>query len=163
MHEIIDEKKIFTLAGVFIALCFAVGIIIWWYVHELNNLREEYDMTEYEREGLVTEIEALTATKNNLEKLNGLNLDTIKPATDIIDFYSHVRHAAENNDVNILTTRQSNKNIDLVLRGGYYSFINLLGEWRAMPTVCKISQLKLQKDKDAPALFIIASVTLTAY
>ncbi len=163
MHEIIDEKKIFTLAGVFIALCFLVGILIWWKVHALNALREEYDMTEYEREGLVTEIEALTATKNNLEKLNGLNLDTIKPATDIIDFYSHVRRAAENNDVNILSTRQSNKNIDLVLRGGYYSFINLLGEWRAMPTVCKISQLKLQKDKDAPALFIVASVTLTAY
>ena len=163
MHEIIDEKKIFTLAGVFIALLVAVGIVIWWYVHELNNLREEYDITEYEREGLVSEIEALTATRNNLEKLNGLNLDTIKPATDIIEFYSHVRRAAERNDINIIKTQQSNKNITLTVRGGYYSFINLLGEWRAMPTVCKISSLKLQKDKDAPALFIIADLTLTAY
>ena len=163
MNEIIDERKIFTLAGFFTALCLIVGGLIWWYVHDLNNLREEYDITEHERAGLIKEIDSLTATKNNLEKLNGLNLDTIRPASDIIEFYSYVRRAAENNDISILSTRQSNKNISLTIRGGYYSFINLLGEWRTMSTVCKISQLRLQKDKDAPALFIIADLTLTAY
>ena len=163
MHEIIDERKIFTLAGFFTALCVIVGILIWWYVRELNNLREEYDMTEYERKGLVKEIEAFTLTKNNLERLNDLNLDTIKPASDIIELYSYVRRAAKNNDISILSTRQSSKNISLTIRGGYYSFVNLLGEWRTMPTVCKISQLRLQKDKDAPELFIIADLTLTVY
>lgn len=163
MNENYNEREIFTLAGFLIVLCAAVGVVVWWYVHKLNTLREEYDTTEFERSNIVTEIDRLTAIQSNLEKLKGLDLDAIKPASDIVEFYSHVRKAADNNGVNILTTAQSQKTVTIVLRGGYYSFVNLLADWRAMPQAGKITAVKFVKDPSAPALFILANVTLTAY
>lgn len=163
MNENYDEKEIFMLAGVLIVLCTVISIIVWWHVHKLNVLRDEYDTTEYERLNIVTEIDNLSAMQTNLEKLKGLNLDAIKPASDIVEFYSYVRKAANDNGINILTTTQSQKTVTIVLRGGYYSFVNCLADWRAMPQAGKITAVKFMEDPSAPALFIIANVTLTAY
>ena len=100
--------------------------------------------------------------KENLEKLEAISPKDIRPASDIVEFYAYVRQAAENNGINIVSTRQSSNSISMNLRGGYYSLMHLIADWRKMPASGKITSIKIQRDKDVPALFVTADVTLAA-
>ena len=40
--------------------------------------------------------------------------------------------------------------------------MQLIADWRKMPASGKITSIKIQRDKDVPALFVTADVTLAA-
>lgn len=162
MNEDINQNLVLLLAGVLVGFCILVCAVTWYPVHLLENMREEYDNIENERLSLNTTVENFSIVKENLEKLEAITPKDIRPASDIVEFYAYVRQAAENNGINIISTRQSNNSISMNLRGGYYSLMHLIADWRKMPASGKITSIKIQRDKDVPALFVTADVTLAA-
>ena len=162
MNEDINQNLVLLLALVLAVFCFIICIVTWYPVHLLENVREEYDNIENERINLNMTVENFSIVKENLEKLQAISPKDIRPASDIVEFYAYVRQAAENNGINIISTRQSNNSISMNLRGGYYSLMQLIADWRKMPASGKITSIKIQRDKDVPALFVTADVTLAA-
>ena len=162
MNEDLNQNLVLLLAVVLAGVCVIICIITWYPVHLLEGIREEYDNIENERINLNTTVENFSIVKENLEKLEAISPKDIRPASDIVEFYAYVRQAAENNGINIVSTRQSSNSISMNLRGGYYSLMHLIADWRKMPASGKITSIKIQRDKDAPALFVTADVTLAA-
>ena len=152
----------FMLAGIFSGLCILICVVTWYPVHLLEAMREEFDTLENDRQNLNMTVENFAIVKENLEKLAAASPKDIKPAQDIVEFYAYVRQAAENNGINIISTRQTNSSISMNLKGGYYSLMHLIADWRKMPAAGKITSIKIQRDKDAPAQFVTADVTLEA-
>lgn len=157
-----NQNLMFMLAGLLSGLCILICIVTWYPVHLLEAMREEFDTLENDRQNLNMTVENFSIVKENLEKIAAVSPKDIKPAQDIVEFYAYVRQAAENNGINIISTRQSNNSISMNLRGGYYSLMHLIADWRKMPAASKITSIKIQRDKDAPALFVMADVTLEA-
>ena len=162
MNSDVDQKLVLALAGLLSGICILICVITWYPVHLLETMREEYDTLENERIDLVMTVENFSVVQENLQKIEAASPKDIRPASDIVEFYAYVRQAAENNGVNIISTRQSSSSISMNLRGGYYSLMHLIADWRTMPTTGKITSIKIQRDKDAPSLFVTADVTLTA-
>lgn len=162
MNSDVDQRLVLALAGVLSGICILICVITWYPVHLLEVMREEYDSLENERADLVLTVENFSIVQDNLRKVEASTPKNIRPASDIVEFYAYVRQAAENNGVNIITTRQSSSSITMNLRGGYYSLMHLIADWRAMSTAGKITSIKIQRDKDAPSLFVTADVTLAA-
>lgn len=162
MNEDINQNLVLAIAAALVGICLVICAVTWYPVHLLENMREEYENIESERMSLNTTVENFSIVKGNLEKLEAITPKDIKPASDIVEFFAYVRQAAENNGINIISTRQSSNSISLNLRGGYYSLMQLIADWRKMPASGKITSIKIQRDKDVPALFVTADVTLAA-
>ena len=162
MNSDVDQKLVLALAGLLSGICILICVITWYPVHLLETMREEYDSLENERADLVMTVENFSVVQENLRKVEASSPKNIRPVADIVEFYAYVRQAAENNGVDIISTRQSSSSINMNLRGGYYSLMHLIADWRAMPAAGKITSIKIQRDKDAPSLFVTADVTLAA-
>lgn len=162
MNENAQQNLLLLIALGLAGVCLLICLITWYPVHMLEVMREEYDNIESERGDLNMTVENFEIIKDNLEKLEAITPKDIKPAADIVEFYAYVRQAAENNGINIISTKQDNNSITMNLQGGYYSLMHLIADWRKMPASGKITSIKIQRDKDVPALFVTADVTLAA-
>lgn len=157
-----NQKSLFILAGGLALLCILICVVTWYPVRMLENLREEYDTLESDRQNLAITVENFSIVKENLERLAIASPKNINPVSDIVEFYAYVRQAAENNDINIISTKQNQNSISMNLRGGYYSLMHLIADWRTMPAAAKITSIRIHRDKDAPSLFVTADITLAA-
>ena len=160
------SKNIYMIfTALFFALCFAVIGGVWWSMRELRAYREEYDMLEEERTVSQRTMDNMQSKNVDLEQITGLNIDNAGFAQDSVEFYSQVRRAIENNNVELLSMNaDSNKGsiLSLSLQGNYYAIARTLAEWRVMPFASRINSLKLKRDTKSPTDRISAQVTLEA-
>ena len=162
MNTDVDQKLVFALAALLSGLCIIICVVTWYPVSMLNSLREEYDSLENERIDLVMTVENFEVVQENLRKIEASTPKNIRPVADIVEFYAYVRQAAENNNIEIISTRQNPSSVSMNVRGGYYSLMHLIADWRSMPAAGKITSIKIQRDKDAPAYLVTADITLAA-
>ena len=151
--------------GLFFLLLISMSGGVWWSLHELEILREEYDLLENER--LTSEAMMNTMQNRHLDltEITGLNIDNAGSAHDAVELYSHVRQAIENNNIELISMNSDSNNdgiLNLQLQGNYYAFAHLLADWRLMPFASRITSLKLKRDANSPTSLISAQVVLEA-
>ena len=163
---VIMNKNIYLIfMGLFFALCLALSGGVWLSLHELENLREEYDLLESERTSSVTMMQSMQNRHLDLTEITGLNIDNAGSAHDAVEFYSHVRQAIEDNKMELVSMNSDSNNdsiLNLQVEGSYYSFAHLLAAWRQMPFACRINSLKLKRDANSPMSKISAQIVLEA-
>ena len=101
----------------------------------------------------------------DLTQVTGLNIDNAGLAHDAVEFYSAVREALENNNVELLSmnSEANSENIlSLHLQGNYYSVARAFAQWRTMPFAARINSLKIKRDTTSPTNRIDAEVVLEA-
>ena len=162
MNTDIDQRLVLALAAAISGICILICVVTWYPVSMLEAMREDYDSLENERSDLVMTVENYSIVQDNLQKVEASSPKNIRPVEDIVEFYAYVRQAAENNNIEIISTRQNQSSVNINLRGGYYSLMHLIADWRSMPAAGKITSIKIQRDKDAPAYLITADVTIAA-
>ena len=134
-------------------------------LHQLELLREEYDLLEDERTSSISMMQSMQNKHLDLTEITGLNIDNAGSAHDAVEFYSHVRQAIENNNMELISMNSDSNNdsiLSLQLQGNYYSFAHLLADWRVMPFASRINSLKLKRDASSPTNFISAQIVLEA-
>ena len=151
--------------GLFFALCLALSGGVWWSLHELEVLREEYDLLESERTSSVIMMQNMQNKNLDLKEITGLNIDNAGSAQDAVEFYSHVRQAIENNKMELVSMNSDSNNdgiLNLQIQGSYYSFAHLLADWRQMPFASRINSLKIKRDANSPTSQVSAQIVLEA-
>ena len=151
--------------GIFFLLCFSLSGGVWWSLHELEALREEYDLLENERANSETIMASMQNRNLDLKEITGLNIDNAGSAHDAVEFYSHVRQAIENNNIELISMNSDSNNdgiLSLELQGNYYAFAHLLADWRNMPFASRINSLKLKRDANSPTSQVSARIVLEA-
>lgn len=151
--------------ALFFALCFSLIGGVWWSLNELEAMREEYDLLENERSTSVSMMESMQNRNIDLTEITGLNLDNAGSAKDAVEFYSHVRQAIENNNVELVSMNSDSNNdgiLSLQVQGTYSSLAHLLADWRNMPFASRINSLKLKREASAPSNFVSVQVVLEA-
>ncbi|MBQ7544384.1 MAG: hypothetical protein IJT02_05515 [Synergistaceae bacterium] len=149
----------------FFALCLSVVGAVWWSVNELRAFREEYDLLEQERASSERMMQNMQHKNVDLTQVTGLNIDNAGLAHDAVEFYSAVREALENNNVELLSmnSEANSENIlSLHLQGNYYSVARAFAQWRTMPFAARINSLKIKRDTTSPTNRIDAEVVLEA-
>lgn len=154
------QSRVIILAGIFFASCLLLCAGIYWPVKALREYREEYRDLNVQRVNLESIIEALTATNRILSEISDLPTTKFNTDSQIINFHRQIITAAEYQGMNILSATQNENSITLSLQGGYYNFVGLLSELRAMPYASRITDLKIATDNDNPAYFVKADMTL---
>ena len=151
--------------GLFFVMCLSISGGVWWSLHELEVLREEYDILEGERVSSVSMMESMQNKHLDLTEITGLNIDNAGSAHDAVEFYSHVRQAIENNNIELISMNSDSNNdgiLNLQIQGSYYSFAHLLADWRVMPFASRINSLKIKRDASSPTSLISAQIVLEA-
>ena len=146
-------------------LCLALSAGVWWSISELETMREEYDLLEHERTSSVSMMESMQSRNIDLTEITGLNIDNAGSAKDAVEFYSYVRQAIENNNVELLSMNSGSNNdgiLSLQLQGTYSSLAHLLADWRNMPFASRINSLTLKRGANSPNNFVSVSVVLEA-
>lgn len=151
--------------ALFFALVFSLSGGVWWSLNELEAMREEYDLLENERSTSVSMMESMQNRNIDLTEITGLNLDNAGSAKDAVEFYSHVRQAIENNNIELVSMNSDNNNdgiLSLQVQGTYSSLAHLLADWRNMPFASRINSLKLKREANSPSNFVSVQVVLEA-
>ena len=160
------KKNIYLiLMALFFVFCFSLSGGVWLSIKELEALREEYDMLESERASSVIMMETMQNKNLDLTEITGLNIDNAGSAHDAMEFYSHVREAVENNNLELVSLNAANNNdgiLSLQVTGNYYAFAHMLADFRKMPFASRISSLKLKRDAISPGSNISAQIILEA-
>lgn len=160
-----NKNTYLIFMGLFFVFCLSLSGGVWWSIHELELMREEYDMLENERTSSVAMMETMQDKHLDLTEITGLNIDNAGTAQDAVDFYSHVRQAIENNNMELISMNSDSDNdgiLNLQIQGSYYSFAHLLADWRVMPFASRINSLKLKRDANSPNRMISAQIVLEA-
>ncbi|GHS86677.1 hypothetical protein AGMMS49957_05240 [Synergistales bacterium] len=169
------ERKITIIAVAFCLFCAALIGGVYYVNLRLTELQGEYDVLQQRRVDLNQNTKALMEQKKVFSEVFAqLENYKVNPASNDMAFYDEVRIAAENNGVNILTTKQmgvakdGRSSIVLSLRGDYYSFLRTLADWRNISTTVRVAALtitapRVDNKSDARAIESVqADVTLEA-
>lgn len=160
------NKNIYLVfIALFFAFCLALIGGVWWSINELKNYREEYDLLEQERSSSQKMMANMQSKNLDLSQITGLNIDNAGVAHDAVEFYSYVRQAIEDNEVELISMNSgSNQDsiLTLQLQGTYYSLAKTFAQWRLMPFASRVNSLKIKRDPSSPTSLITAQLTLEA-
>ena len=68
------------------------------------------------------------------------------------------------NAMNMLSmSAKDSGELELKLRGNYYSLVNLFADWRRMPFASRITSLRITRDSIEPDNLVDADITLEAW
>ncbi len=158
-----EDNRLFLLfTGIFIALCLALAFGVWYSVHELYTYREEFDTLENERANYESLMANMQEKNRNLVEITGLRIENTDTANDIVEFYSQVRKAIDDNEVNLLQMNTGDNILTLQLQGNYYAIAKVFADWRMLPFASRINSLRIKRDQSRPDYFVNADVVLEA-
>ena len=160
------NKNIYLFfVGAFFVVCLSLIGGVWWSIHELRAVREEYDMLEEERANSQRMMANMQSKNLDLQQITGLNIENGGTAHDAVDFYSNVREAIENNDVEILSM-SSNENsqnlLSLHVQGSYYALARMFADFRVMPFASRVNSLVIKRDNNSPTSNVEADLVIEA-
>ena len=150
------DNKATILVLLFSVLCLALVGGVYFLGDKLKTLQKEYNDLEQRRVNLKDATDALIAQKKVFEDaFRELENYHVNVAANEMAFYSGVQQAVQDNDVEILSTRQQGVNkerlstIALTLRGDYYNVAQVLAAWRNLPMTVRVASLTVRRN--APA------------
>ena len=162
------DNKSLIFVGIFFALCLAVGVGVWFGLHELSEYREEYDTMVNERDNFGAVMDELRAKNRTLTNINRLSFENVGTAEDAVEFYSHVRSILDKYNMNTISMSSNENNtqgnvLNLKLEGNYYALAKGFADWRNMPFASRITSLKIIRDTSNPEDLIEAEVVIEAW
>lgn len=161
------DKNYFSLLF-FVALCLLPIMGIWIEIDALEISREEYNAARIEYDNFESLMENLVAKNQNLKLINQavINLSDIKKISrgKENEFLAEIHNLINQNNIAMIALRNDEPAIfKLNLCGNYYSFINLLADWRKIPFAFRITDLRITRNEILPSDFVDAELTLEAY
>ena len=160
-----NKNTYLIFVGIFFALCLSLVGGVWWSLHELSNLREEYDILSSERENSSNLMASMQDRHVNLTELTELNIENSGSARDAVEFYSTVRQAIENNKVELISMNSDSNNdaiLSLQVQGSYYALAHMFADWRVMPFASRVNSLNLKRNPASPSELVSAQIVLEA-
>ncbi len=147
------NSKVSFLGILFFLICASLIGGVYFLDNRIKELKIEYDDLEQRRVNLESDSEFLTKQKSIFTAaFNELENDKdcrVNVAVSEMAFYSDVQQVARNNNVEFLTTSQQGvsstgrSSLKLILKGDYYAMMQVLAEWRNLPTTVRVANLSL--------------------
>ena len=144
------NDKVSVLGIIFFLLCVALIGGVYYLNGQLVDLKGQYDELEQRKVELDESTKSLVRQKNVFtEAFKSLEQYHVNVASSDMVFYSDVQQKVQTSNINILSTRQGGVSRDgrsslvLNLRGDYYSFTDVLAQWRNLPTTVRVSAMNV--------------------
>ena len=144
------NDKVSMLGFLFFLLCALLIGGVYFLNGQLVELQEQYDDLEQRRVDLDQATRSLMNQKKVFtDAFNILEAYHVNVASSDMAFYSDVQQKVQASDINILSTRQGGVSQDgrssmmLTLRGDYYSFSQVLAQWRNLPTTVRVAAMNV--------------------
>lgn len=149
-----NDNKVTIIGFLFFLFCAALIGGVYFLNGRFLELQGQYDELEQRRVNLEQTTKSLQEQKRiYTTAFNTLRDYKVNVASDDMGFYSEVQQTVQASDVNILSTRQQGVNregrstIALTLRGDYYSFMQVLANWRNLPVTVRVANMTLTASK----------------
>lgn len=149
-----NDNRVTMIGFLFFLFCAALAGGVFFLNNRYMALQEEYDALKQRR----VDIEQTTSSLIEQKALYTSSFATLRnyrvnAASNDIAFYSEVQRAVQNDNIEILSTRQQGTNregrntITMALKGDYYSFVKVLAEWRKLPVTVRVAAVDLSASK----------------
>jgi hypothetical protein len=152
-----NNNKVTVLGVLFFLFCIALMGGVYFLNGQLVELQGQYDELEQQRVDLVQTTKALTDRKKIFtDAFASLENYQVHTASSDMGFYEEVQQVVRQNNLNIQSQSQppqrgapgdGRKSLVLTLRGDYYSFTQMLAEWRNLYTTVRVSALRVTASK----------------
>jgi hypothetical protein len=150
----VNDNKVTILGSLFFLICILLIGGVYFLNGQLVVLQAQYDELEQRRVNLEQDTRILMEQKQIFSKaFAALQEYHVNVASDDMGFYSEVQQAVQTSGINILSTRQQavpntgRSSIVLTLKGDYYSFMQVLAKWRALPVTVRVAGLTVTASK----------------
>jgi len=170
-----NDSKVTVIGLLFLILCLGLVGGIWYLDGQLRYLREERDRLEQDRVNMVRDVANL---EEQIRVFNtsfaDLERHNVRAAQNEMEFLAQVQQAIDphiwNDRIVMISSDQRGVNaatgratLNLVLRGDYYTFMNILAAWRNVDVTVRVSALSMMASRTPQVRGEIqADVTLEA-
>lgn len=165
-----QKHAIKVLTGIFLTVCLVICAMVFYSVHALHQVRQEYDELNSDREQVSGTIKRLEARNAILKRIEALKLSNAHGQPDAIAYLTTLRGLIESNGITLMNMSTSGGNderpdseITVKLDGNYYQIVRLLAQIRTSPSVARITAFSVKRNHDLPEELVEVDMKLEIF
>lgn len=164
------KRSIIALAGVFLAICISICVMIWYSVHSLRQVRQEYDLLSGESSSTAEMIKSLEVRNASLRRITALDVNNAHGQPDAIAYLSFLRTLMDAHGITLMNMSSSGGNEDgpdnvlqVKIDGNYYQIVRMLAEIRSALSVARISGFSIKRNHNLPGELVEVDMRLEVF